>query len=265
MVRIAASGTKLALALLAVMLLGGGGGCTKRIVKPGAPERPLEPDRLPPRAILHEVSAGESLTRIADNYYGDADQAARIARDNGIEDPQRLTAGSLLVLRFSAAEWPEARQRAAAMTSYNRGVDLMAEERLEEAEREFEAALQAAPDWPNVRYNLALVSMQRGRHEKAEALLERLVADRPQDHDILFAYGRVLFLEARFAEAVTVFQKLMALDPQHRRGAFGLARSLQETGRRDEAIVAWEAYLQLDSSSGWAHIARQNLAQLRGE
>ena len=53
--------------------------------------------------------------------------AARIAAENGLEDPARLAAGSTLLLRFDADTWAEARRRAAALEPYNRGVEAAAE------------------------------------------------------------------------------------------------------------------------------------------
>jgi tetratricopeptide (TPR) repeat protein len=213
---------------------------------------------------VHQVSPGESLATIADNYYGDPAQQEQIARDNGVASVEDLDTGSALVLRFDEREWQVAQKRAAAMKPYNRGVDFLEREQLDEAEREFRLALEIAPNFVNARYNLALVLMQRGQHEPAERQLAALVDERPSDSDFLFAYGHVLFLELRFAEAVAAFEQLLKLDPSHRRGAFGLARALQEAGRNEEAIAAWQAYLQLDSTSSWADTARRNLQQLQG-
>lgn len=249
----------LALALLTVWLLIGNG-CSKRVLR-------TEPGRSAgdPRTIVHQVTPGETLSRIADNYYGDPDRYQRIATDNGITDPARLAPGSALLLRFSKQEWRVAQRRAAAMQPYNHGVESLEQERLDDAEQEFRLALEIAPEFHSARYNLALVLLKRGQHEQAEELLDGLVAERPRDQDVLFAYGHVLFLEARFAEAATIFRRLLGKDPQHRRGTFGLARALQEAGNHSEAIGVWEAYLGLDDTSAWADVARRNLQELRRE
>ena len=49
---------------------------------------------------------------------------------------------------------------------YNKGVDLMAQERLAEAEKQFRLALETAPDLVAAQYNLALVLLKRGKTDR---------------------------------------------------------------------------------------------------
>ncbi len=233
-------------------------GCGRRVVQ----GPPAEGEPLPPRTVLHEVEPGETLPEIADAYYGDPDRAERIAADNGLTEPERLVPGSRLLLRFSRSEWERAQRRAAAREPYNRGVRLLEEGRLEEAEAAFRDALAVAPGFHSARYNLALTLSRRGQLVEARTLLRELVDERPEDPDFLFALGHVLFQEGSFDAAADVFGRLLAVAPDHRRGAFGRARALQEGGHLDEARAAWLAYLELDDTSGWADTARRNLEQL---
>jgi len=253
-------GRRLLMPLLAMVVLASG--CAKKVVKDDDWVR--VPDGQP-KNVTHEVAVGESLAMIADNYYGDPALAAKIASQNGIQDPDRLKAGSVLVLEFSEDEWQVAQKRSAAMRPYNRGVDLLAREDLSGAEREFRLALEMAPEFVNARYNLALVLLKRGQLVQTEQILAELVAERPTESDFLFAYGHVQFLQTQFDGATVTFRRLLTLAPDHRRGTFGLARSLQEAGHREEAIAAWESYLILDDTSAWAEEARQNLQLLRSE
>jgi TolA-binding protein len=240
-----------------------GGGCAKKTIKDDDWVR--VPDSGDPKTITHEVAVGETLTLIADNYYGDPELASKIARENGVTDPARLEAGSVLQLEFTEEEWMIAQKRAAAMNPYNRGVDLMAHGDLQAAEREFRLALEMAPEFVNARYNLALVHLKRGQLAQAEQILSELVAARPNEPDFLFAYGHVQFLQTHFVEATLTFRNLLVIAPDHRRGTFGLARSLQEAGQEQEAVVVWQAYLKLDATSCWADEARRNLDLLQGE
>lgn len=262
------------LLLLSAVTLAAAGGCAKRVVRHPPPDVPPPTPPVTVREssptsrshrVTHEVLSGETLAMIADNYYGDPGRAGEIARDNGLREPERLVAGSSLVLRFSAAEWAIAEKRAAAMLPYNRGVDAFGEGRLEEAAAEFQKALAIAPDFKSASYNLALVHGRRGRYEDAERLLAALLAERPREPDVLLAYGNVLFHQTRFDAAIAEFRRLLQLDPGHRQAAFSMARALQEAGRRDEAITAWRAYLRLDSQSVWAEAARQALRDLGGD
>lgn len=217
------------------------------------------------RSVEHRVATGETLTTVADNYYGDPDRAADIARENGLTDPQRLAPGSLLRLTFTAREWPEAQQRIDALEPYNRGVELLAQDDLPGAEEQFRLAVATAPEMVNARFNLAVVRLKRGDYNEAQELLAALVAERGDDPDFRYAYGHTLFLRADFDGAAAAFENLLERHPGHRRGTYGLARSYQEAGRRDDAIRTWRAYLAIDDTSSWADAARRNLRQLQSE
>ncbi len=214
------------------------------------------------RVIEHRVLPGETLSRIADNYYGDPARAGQLARENGLSGPGHLTEGSLLALRFAPDEWDQAQRRASALVAYNRGVDAMHQERLAEAGRQFELAVDTAPDLLAARYNLALVHMQRGQNDRALALLDKLTVERPGDVDFHFARASALFALTRFAEAVDAFRQVLDVDARHSRAQFGLARSLQAAGEKGAAVRAWKRYLELDDASSWASAARRNLREL---
>ena len=236
--------------------------CSSKQTGPETAPAPTEPST---QIIEHTVGEGETLSRIADIYYGDPGRAADIAADNGVTDPSRLAAGSVLRLRFAPAEYDQARRRSVAMKPYNRGVEALARGNLDEAERQFRLALRTVPELPDARYNLALVLLKRGQAEAATDLLKPLVAERPADPDFGFALGNALFQQTRYLEAAQAFAQVLQAHPDHRRAAFGRARALQESGARQEARSAWRRYLELDSESSWAAEARRHLGELGGE
>lgn len=243
--------------LLAVVLLAGG--CAKRVSHSGVrTEAPVAE-----HSLKHRVAEGETLSRIADHYYGDPAQGAAIARANGLQNPDQVVPGSVLILKFDDHQWQVAQQRAVALEAYNKGVEFMSRDRLAEAEKQFRIALDTVPDLYSAQYDLALVLSRRGKNSAALVRLEDLCQRRPADTDFRFARGHCLFLLTRFSEATEQFRQVLRLDPRHRRAAFGLARSLQEENRLQEAAQAWEAYLELDSTSSWAETARRNLQKLR--
>jgi tetratricopeptide (TPR) repeat protein len=249
-----------ALLCAAVLLLASG--CAKRtVVGPVASPAPAVTG---PQSLAHTVREGETLSRIADLYYGDPARAEAIAAANGVTSETRLGAGSVLLLHFLPQEYDLARRRAAALEPYNRGVTALAAGDLTEAERQFRLALHTVPDLADARYNLALVLLRRGQAEAAADLLRPLVRERPAETDFGFALGNALFQQTRFLEAAQTFARVLADDPTHRRAAFGHARALTEAGSRQEAIAAWQRYLELDSASSWAVEARRHLRELRG-
>ncbi len=239
--------------LLSALIILAGPGCTKKVLD----FTPPVVKESGPQIIQHNVAEGETLRLIADNYYGDPARAADIARDNGLSDPDRILPGSVLRLKFAGQEWGSARRRASALEPYNRGVDLMARDRLGEAERQFQLAMDTAPELLAAQYNLALVLVKRGRNTEALPLLESLTEQRPKDQDFLFARGHSLFLMTRFDEAAEQFRLALAVSGSHQRAAFSLARSLQEGGHTELARSAWKRYLELDDSSSWATAAKR--------
>ena len=122
-------------------------------------------------SLEHTVAEGETLRRIADNYFGDPDLADLIATRNGITDPDRIVPGSVLILDFDESQWQGASRRSVALEAYNKGVDLMAQDRLAESEKQFRLALKTAPDLQSASYNLALVLSRRGKNSEALVIL----------------------------------------------------------------------------------------------
>ncbi|MFO7654640.1 MAG: tetratricopeptide repeat protein [Candidatus Krumholzibacteriia bacterium] len=237
-------------------------GCARRVDTPSGRPPVGEPSGAEARVLVHTVAPGETLAVIADNYFGDPARAADIARQNGLDDPDRLAAGSTLMLRFDRDEWRQAQQRSQALEPYNRGVEALEQEQLAAAESQFRLALRAAPELFSARYNLALVLGRRGRHQEAEEILTELRVQRPEDADVAFALGHVLFQQTRFLEAAAAFRDVLERRPADRRALFGLARSLQESGDAQAAAAAWRTYLELDSTSSWADQARRYLREL---
>lgn len=241
-------------------------GCAKRPLP--VDEMPSVQPGIPPSVgvestvIPHTVKPGETLRRIADNYYGEPGRAATIARHNGLAGDRDPVPGSVLHLPFAPAEWADAQRRASALDPYNRGVQALEQDRLGEAERLFRLALATAPELLVARYNLALVLLRRGQADDAAALLQVLTEARPEEAEYRCARGNALFQAARFTEAAWQFASVLAQHADHRRAAFGYARALQEAGRTAEAAAAWRRYLELDADSGWADAAREHLRKL---
>lgn len=247
--------------ICAVMALALLAGCSKRVNNVSVHSEPTFDDQTD-HVLEHEIVSGESLSQIADNYYGDPNRVVGIAAANGITDPNKVLPGSILKLKFTNDEWATASKRATALVAYNKGVDFFAKERLAEAEKQFSLALNTAPDLASAKYNLALVHLKRGKYAKGLTILEGLTELRPANKDFRFARGHALFQLTRFSEAANQFKILTDAHPDHKRGIFSLARSLQEAGKISSAKKAWKRYLELDNTSGWAKTARQNLKKL---
>ena len=96
--------------LVVLLTLAAVAGCSKKVVRTEGPTAGTAPGG--EHVIEHRIVTGETLALIADNYYGDPGRAQQVARDNDLADPDLVTPGSVLRLRFSDDEWAEARAAA---------------------------------------------------------------------------------------------------------------------------------------------------------
>jgi tetratricopeptide (TPR) repeat protein len=86
--------------------------------------------------------------------------------------------------------------------------------RLAEAEVQFRAGIQAAPDDPNAHVRLGAVLAQQGRLDEALPHLERSVALRPDDPDAHRFLGDIHAMRGREAAAVRHLERSLAMVPR---------------------------------------------------
>jgi tetratricopeptide (TPR) repeat protein len=110
----------------------------------------------------------------------------------------------------------------------NLGASLVALGRQGEAVKVFEQVLEADPDSAAAQVNLAVVQLATGFRDKAIQALRATLKKHPDCSD----------------------------------AHFNLARALAETGKADQARKHYQAYLAKDTTSGWARLARSQLAAL---
>jgi len=134
-----------------------------------------------------------------------------------------------------------------AQAQMNRGIALLAQQKLEQACGALEEASRKLPDDPFAWYNLGLAYKDLAEPEKAIAAfqhVEKIVPDEPD------AYYFVGFLQAQlqlYDEAIASFQKALALAPYHASAQFGLARAYQRKGESEAAREGMKRFQKLTS------------------
>ena len=118
-----------------------------------------------PRPETYVVEAGDTLSGIAERFYGDAGIYTEIADANGIADPNLINVGQELVLPLTYAEQDviKAQEAAAAQAEGERVLKLQSDAAAAEAAAkvEAEAAAKAAAD------AAAVEAAKKGEEDKA--------------------------------------------------------------------------------------------------
>lgn len=135
----------------------------------------------------------------------------------------------------------------------NRGADLLAQGKAEEAVTVFTEAMRLKPDDEDVHYNLGLALARLGKLDEAiqqynEAL--RLFPDYAEAHNNL---GNALMRAGRDEEAITHFERSIKLMPDYASAHNNLGTALQKAGRTNDAAVRFREAVRLNPNYWQAH------------
>lgn len=118
-----------------------------------------------------------------------------------------------------------------ATPHFERGNDLMNEQRKEEAIEAFRQALTIQPDLLPATFNMAVALGDLGRYDEAERILLDVLE---KDASILQAYdslGYVSYKKGDFDAARSYYQKILSLEPQNRKALNSLSIVVREQGK----------------------------------
>jgi tetratricopeptide (TPR) repeat protein len=117
----------------------------------------------------------------------------------------------------------------------NLGVALLAQQKPELARTELLAGTEKRPDDPYAWYNLGLVYKDLSEHEKGIAAFERVTKIAPNEADAFYFMGYLYTQLQKYDLAIAAFQKGLAIFPYHASAEFGLARAYQRGGNTEAA------------------------------
>jgi tetratricopeptide (TPR) repeat protein len=132
-----------------------------------------------------------------------------------------------------------------AAARLNLGVALLAQQKLDQARAALEEAASKLPDDPFAWYNLGLVYKDLSEYEKAIEAFKHVEKVAPQEPDAFYFEG---FLEAqlqRYDQAIAAFQNALQIAPYHASAQFGLARAYQRKGDADSARAALKRFQKI--------------------
>jgi Flp pilus assembly protein TadD len=174
-----------------------------------------------------------------------------MSRPKRRHEPKRGRADLPRADRSPASSAPSRAERAAG--EVNRGNELYALGRFDDAATRYRAALELDPEQVVAWSNLAAIEAQQGNCSEAESSLRRAIAIRPDHAEAWSNLGNVLRLLGRMDDAVSAYREAVRLDPGHARAWYNLGTTLTDQQRHAEAIPCYEAALRLQPDYVEAH------------
>jgi len=159
-------------------------------------------------------------------------------------------------------------QSSQAVDHWARGVYIMltlrTRDELQQARREFQAALALQPDSSHALAGLALThtsmvlyrwtDQRQLELDTAERLARQALAADPHSQDALMALARALMFDGRIADAMAVTRQHLNLNPNHARANGDLAAQYYFSGRWEDALRQADVAIRL-SPLDRAHVA----------
>ncbi|HTD01764.1 MAG TPA: tetratricopeptide repeat protein, partial [Chthoniobacterales bacterium] len=149
---------------------------------------------------------------------------------------------------YVAADLP-----ASARAHFNYGAALQQIGRLDEAEKEYNAALRVDPNYVKVHVNLALVLVSKSKLDEAKKYYERAVQLDPSAGEVRSGYAYLLERLGRTDEARAEYENAIRLSPKSARLFYTYAAFLDKKGELDAAIAQYQRALQVDPNLADAH------------
>src|ERR1700730_4216409 len=121
-----------------------------------------------------------------------------------------------------------------AIARVNLGISLLSQQKLEPARAALEEGVRLLPNDPYAWYNLGLVYKDIGETEKAIDAFRHVTQLSPEA-DAHYFLGYLYTQLQRYDEAIAEFQKALNAFPYHASAEFGIARAYQRKGDSDSA------------------------------
>lgn len=146
--------------------------------------------------------------------------------------------------------------RRGAVSHLERAVQAETEGKLEEAEGEYTAAVEADPGNEAALSGLARLQLARKQPEKALATFARLAESFPGKARYHASWGELLLRAGRGPEGLERLGRAAELAPEEPEIQLAYGAALAEQGRPQEAAAAYARALELDRKNPLAHLGR---------
>ena len=134
-----------------------------------------------------------------------------------------------------------------AAARMNLGISLLAQQKIEPARAALEAAAEKLPENPYAWYNLGLAYKDAGDNAKAIAAFQHVQKIAPDEPDAFYFEGFLYSQMQQYDQAIPAFEKALKIAPYHASAQFGLARAYQRKGDTDAAREGMQRFQKISS------------------
>ena len=134
-----------------------------------------------------------------------------------------------------------------ALAKLNLGISLLSQQKSEDAKKALLDASERLSRDPYAWYNLGLVYKAVGEQEKAIAAFQRVTQIAPSEPDAFYFIGYLSTQLQQYDAAIAAFQSALAVFPFHASAEFGLARAYQRKGDADKAREHLQKFQKITS------------------
>jgi Tfp pilus assembly protein PilF len=149
---------------------------------------------------------------------------------------------------YVAADLP-----ASARAHFNYGAALQQEGRLDEAEKQYNAALRFDPNYVKVYVNLGQLFVSKDKLDEAKKNYTKAIELEPQIGEARAGYAYVLERLGQPDQARVEYENAIRLSPKSARLFYTYGAFLDKRGELDAAIAQYQRALQVDPSLADAH------------
>jgi tetratricopeptide (TPR) repeat protein len=134
-----------------------------------------------------------------------------------------------------------------ALAKLNLGISLLSQQKPDEAKKALLEASEKLPRDPYAWYNLGLVYKDLSEQEKAIAAFQHVTEIAPGEPDAFYFIGYLNSQVQKYDAAISAFQSALAAFPFHASAEFGLARAYQRKGESDSAREHLQKFQKITS------------------
>jgi len=152
----------------------------------------------------------------------------------------------------------------AALEQLGEGLEAQLQRRPEEALEKFTAALEADPDLPGVRYQMAVAAYQSGDDAGAKKYAGEAIAAGQNTADAQILLGTIAARAGDHATAGAAFGSAVAADPANAMAYYNWSESLRHEGKPQEALEKLKMALTRNPGEP-LYALKQRLARIEAE